>query len=470
MENKTENRPSVVVIGGGITGLSAAWELQKSQGALDITVLEQSSRWGGKVITDTLAGPNGGQFIIDAGPESFITRKPELWELVHELGIEEDIVDPGSETRDMFILDQGRPVAVPLAPLKFILSPLMTARGKLRLLAEPFMPAKRDEGDESLAEFADRRLGREARQKFIGPILAGIYNTDPEKQSILTTSPIMREMEKEAGSLFKAAFRRMLAARKQNREGKLKRPRFITFQNGAQRVIDVLVEKLDADLRLNAAVESVEIEGGRYHLALSDGNQMAADAVLIAAPANAASKMLRGSVPAASEELAAIRHENIGTISLAYREEDMPPGLEINGLMIPRREKRSIDAITFTSRKMPSRAPSGFVLLRVFFGGGAPSVAELDDEALVGTVRKELEDLLGITASPVITGAQRWLKSFPQADVGHLDRVRVIHDLLPPGIYVTGSSYYGIGVPDCIRQGKEAAHKAIDFLSPQNAR
>jgi protoporphyrinogen/coproporphyrinogen III oxidase len=227
-----DNSKHIVIIGGGITGLSAAWELQ-GRGHTAYTLLEQDSRWGGKVITAQRSAPAGGNFIIDGGPESFITRKPEVWELAHELGIQHQLATPGSETSHMFILTQGKPLAVPLNPVLFLTSPILSARGKLRMLVEPFCPPRRDGEDESLAEFVTRRLGREALDRFIGPVLAGIYNTDPERQSILTTSPIMREMEAEYGGLFKAVLGRR--RKKSSQAPGSARPRFITFSAGCRR-------------------------------------------------------------------------------------------------------------------------------------------------------------------------------------------------------------------------------------------
>ncbi|MBN1667350.1 MAG: protoporphyrinogen oxidase, partial [Anaerolineales bacterium] len=257
-----QQKKEIIVIGGGISGLSAAWELQQQAGpGLHLTVLEADDGWGGKIATRQIELP-GGVAIIDGGPESFVTRKPEVWELAHELGLGEQLVDPGSETSHMFVLEGGKPVAVPLSPLAFVRTPLLSWRGKLRLLGEPFVPARRDLCDESLAAFASRRLGTEAMEKFIGPILAGIYNTDPHTQSILTTSPIMREMEAEYGGLFKAVIGRMRAARRKDGQGP-KIPRFVAFRSGAQELVDALVANLQADLRLSAPATALERSNGR---------------------------------------------------------------------------------------------------------------------------------------------------------------------------------------------------------------
>ncbi len=456
----------VVVIGGGIAGLSAAWEMQKhANGRMNITLLERESQWGGKISTKRVSTPQGDPIIIDGGPESFVTRKPEVWDLAHDLGIQDKLTDPGSETSYMFVLDGGVPTPVPLSPLAFIRSPLMTARGKLRMLAEPFIPAKRDDADESLAEFASRRLGVEAMEKFIGPILAGIYNTDPHRQSILTTSPIMREMEAEYGGLFKGALGRMRAARS-GRDGE-RRPRFIAFENGAGDLIEALVEKLEANganLLLSAVIRQVKRNSTAYALSLEKGIALHADALILATPANASAKILEAVNSDAANALGRIRHENIGTISLVYRAEDVQMTQRIHGLMVPRREGRSIDAVTFTSLKMPTRAPQEYLVVRVFFGGGQPEMVELEDDELLARVSQELAELLGINAQPVEMVPFRWPRSFPQADVGHLDLVAEIENLLPEGMFLAGSSYRGIGVPDCIHQGQQVANKVLEYF------
>ncbi|MBT3337956.1 MAG: protoporphyrinogen oxidase [Anaerolineae bacterium] len=445
--------PELIIIGGGITGLSAAWEAQKN--GLSYALLEKENRWGGKVDTAIVDLPEG-QAIIDGGPESFVTRKPEAWDLAGELGIQDQVIDPGGETRHMFILDGGTPVAVPLAPVKFIRSPLMSGRGKLRLLAEPFQPTKRDNEDESLAEFVTRRLGREALDKFIGPILGGIYNTNPDTQSILVSSPIMREMEAEYGGLFKAALGRMLAARKSKKENDDNRSRFGAFVHGLQELIDALVEALTGDLRLNVDIKRVEKVDDGYQITLANGGKLSAKALIFATPANVAAKLLESVAAESAEKLTTIAHQNIGTVTFIYKAEDAQTAVRIHGLMIPRREKRAIDAITFTSLKMPSRSPQAYSMVRVFFGGGKPDVAEVSDVELQKIVQDELASLIGIKAEPVQIVPFRWLKSFPQANVGHLDLVDEIERTLPDSIYLAGSSYRGIGVPDCIQQGRQA--------------
>lgn len=460
---RTKPAPHVVVAGGGITGLSAAWELQQHAGsAVRVTVIEATSRWGGKVQTDAFEIPGAGAFTVDAGPESFVTRKPEAWELAQALGLADQLISPGSETRGMYVLHHGRPQPVPLGPVAFVRSPLLTARGKLRLLAEPFVPAPAAGGDESLASFVARRLGREALEAFVGPILAGIYNADPEHQSLLATAPVMRALEREHGSLVAGALAR--AARPRRSANGARPPRFFSFANGAQALIDRLVERLQARLLLHTAVEHIVAQGEKFAVLLTGGVRLVADAVILATPASTAALLLKQAAPEAAALLGRIRYNSIGTVSLAVRASDLPAGLKVRGLMVPRRAGRAIDAVTFTSAKLPTRAPEGHALLRVFFGAGDPSLVTLDDERLLAVVSRELRDLLGLNVPILSYRAYRWPNGFPQAAVGHLEQVEAIERCLPPRLLLAGSAYHGVGVPDCIRQGSQAARQVLALL------
>ena len=457
---------TVAIIGGGITGLSAAWELWRSAGpAVHIVVLEAGHRWGGKVLTQTMPGPEGDRFVVDAGPDSFVTRKREIWTLVRELGLEDRVIDPGGEASGTYVLDGDRPLRLPLDPVSFIRSPLLSWRGKLRLAAEPFQPGKGDNADESLADFVTRRLGAEALEKFIGPVLGGIYNTNPETQSILVTSPVMRQMEQRHRSLFLAT----LAGARARRKGATVEPhpppsRFINFHDGAAELTDALVAQLPIDLRLSSPVERIEADGRRWTV-VGPGTRLTADAVIMATDANRAAAMLAGVAPEAARPMRAIRHNAIGTVSLAYRAADVRLSAPIRGLMIPRRERRRIDAVVYTSAKLPSRAPAGTSLLRVFFGGGDPSLAVAPEAEVLAAVRAELRELLGLDAEPLDSVMARWPDSYAQADVGHLDRVAAIEKALPPGVFVAGSSYRGLAVPDCVKQGRQAGKLALATLS-----
>lgn len=465
MISKSQNKHRrVLVIGGGITGLSTCWHLQ-TQAARppEVTLLESAPNLGGKMTTAYLRDENG-TFIIDAGPESFVTRKPEAWNLALELGLEDQLTDPGSETRNMYVLDGGEPKEIPLSPGDFIFSDLISFPGKLRMLMEPFIPARKDGKDESLAEFVSRRLGKKALTKMVGPVLAGIYNTDPKTQSILTTSPIMREMEREHGSIFLGALARM-RAKKRDTNPEPSRPRFMAFKDGAQVMIDALDDQLNTRILKETQAVSLSKHREGYQIRLSGGSTLSADAVVLATPANQASRLLSEDFPRSARLTGQIDHENIGTATLIFTGKDFQLPYQINGLMIPRREEPRIDALTWTTNKALKRAPEGYEMVRVFFGGSDPSLVEMQEDRVIEIILQELHTIFGIHPVPYKTAVFRWPSSFPQAYVGHLELVGRIENSLPPGVFTAGSSYRGIGVPDCIRQGRDAADHVLSYLS-----
>jgi oxygen-dependent protoporphyrinogen oxidase len=456
---RNELTSRVAVVGGGISGLSAAWYLQRSAPDLRIDLIEADDRWGGKIITRREDG-----FIVDGGPDTFVTRKPEVWDLAGELDLRSQVIDAGSETRDIHVMHAGRLYPIPLSPPAFLRSNLISLRGKLRMIAEPLIPARRDFEDESLSAFVDRRLGVEARQRFLAPVLAGIYNADPDRQSIMTTSPVMRSMEREHGGLFRGALARMLAAREQEAPDDSPPARFINFESGAQELVEALIENLHAQLHLNTAAVAIEKLNGKYRLALSDGSAITADGLILATPASVSAALLDDLAPAAAHLLSQIEFASIGTLALVYHPADLNFDFPIRGLMIPRREGRFIDAITWTTAKLPERTPGDGEMLRVFFGGARPETAEMTPAELLPLVRQELEQILGITAEPSRAFHFAWPYGYPQADVGHLELVEQIEAELPAGLFVTGSSFRGLAVPDCIKQSFQTVSTLIEQL------
>lgn len=446
----------IVVIGGGITGLSAAWHLQSL--GLEYALLEGGGRWGGKLLTVRAALDGQPPFILDAGAESFITRKPDLWELAHEVGLGEALLPLTAQTRGTHILHQGHLHPVPLAPSAFLKSRLLSTRGKLRLLAEPFVRPRRDESDESLADFARRRLGREASMRLVEPILGGIYNADPERQSVMVSAPQMRVLEKTYGSLFRGTL-----ARQFQRRGQDSRPAFVTLAGGVEALVTTLVSRLTGELMLNTRVRTVKAHDTGYEVVTQDGTSIAGRAVIIATPANHAAVLLNPLAPASTTALADLQHTSIGTVFVAYRNADLPNSA-VTGVMLPRRERRPLDALLWTSRRIPGRAPEGYTLWKAFFGGAQPDLITADDEHLLKVVRDELKQLFNITALPVLHHVFRWLDTYPLSTVGHLARVHAARASLPDGVFVAGSSYEGVGVPDCIRQGRTAAAAAAHHL------
>jgi protoporphyrinogen/coproporphyrinogen III oxidase len=482
----------VAIVGGGITGLSAAWYLQQEaeqdKQSLTYALLEAGDRWGGKVKTE-IVDEFGTErpFVIEAGPDSFITQKPWAWQLARQLGLDDALLPTNDERRQTFILNEGQPVTmpeglmliVPTSITPFLKSRLLSWRGKLRMGLDLFVPARRDGQDESLGDFVRRRLGEEALDKLAEPLLSGIYNADVEEQSLLATFPRFRDLEVKHGSLIRGmlAAKRMRAeaeARQQGENGR-SRPQppsfFTSMRDGMASLTDELRRRLTGDCRLETTVtDLVREENGRYRLTLNSGDQLLADSVILAIPAYAAADLLDKMAPDAAADLRAIRYVSTGTLSLAYRAEDVDHPLDGFGLVIPRQEARSINAITWTSTKFDHRAPAGHVLLRIFFGGTrSPHMPDLDDKTLLTLARTEVADLMGITAKPLFHRIYRWFRATPQYDVGHLERVAAIEAALPPGLFVSGSPYRGIGLPDCVRQAQETAGQVwVNFCTTEN--
>lgn len=442
----------VLIVGGGIAGLSAAWQLQ--QLGVPYTLIEAAPRLGGMIQTAAFDG-----FIAEGGPETFITRKPELWQLALQLDLQDQMEPITSETSGAAVLHNGKVMRVPLSPYLFLTTPLLSWRGKLRMMAEPFIPPRRDDEDETLANFARRRLGAEASERLIAPILSGIYNSDAERQSILTTASVMRDLEKH-GSLIRGTLATMRNRRALQKAGAPLPPRSVSFANGAQALVDAIAQRLTGVVRLNTYITTLAASPEGYTATLADGACVGATALIIAIPAKAATRLLQAVAPTAVTLLAQIRFASIGVAALGFRTDAMRTAPAVTSLMIPRRARRQIDAVLWR----PQRAPAGYTLLRVFFGGAAPEMLYLDDNALIAAIRTELRDLLTITDEPVAQRIFRWPNGFPQADVGHLQLVDRIEAALPPTIALAGNSYRGIGVPDCVRQGTQAAERIVKVI------
>lgn len=461
----------VVIIGGGITGLSAAWTLQKQAAqegiALRYTLLESSDRWGGKVQTEQIDSDGDQPFVLEAGPDAFLTRKPWAYTLAQELGLTDRVQSVNRENNRTFVLHRGRPVPLPeglqlLVPTKirpFLRSPLFSLWGKIRALFDLIIPKRSESGDETLADFVRRRLGTEILDKVAEPLLGGIYNGDAEQQSIQATFPQFPALEQQTGSLIRG----MWATQGSSKPSSV--PAFISFQTGTHELIDKIVSRLSGERLLNAPVHRIEAtEYGRYRVVANE-LLYEADAVILATPAFVTANLLRELAPESAARVGSIPYAGIGSAYLAFPRAAVPHPLNGFGLVVPASEQRPIDGITWTSSKWDHRAPIDTVLLRVFFGGPrTKQTLTLDDDALLRVLRAELESLFGITQSPLLTRIYRWHEGYPQYTVGHLERLALAEAALPDGVFLAGSAYRGVGVPDCVRQGQEAAQKALDVV------
>lgn len=467
--------PHVAIVGGGITGLAAAWYLQ--QAGIGYSVLEASARWGGKIHTEQVQIDGAdAPFIVEAGPDSFIAQKPWAAQLAREIGMGDALLGTNDDKRRIYVLNRGKLTPLPdglllIVPTRFLpfaLSPLISIPGKLRMGLEMFIPAKRDDEDETLADFMRRRLGQEALDKLGEPLMSGIYNTDPEDQSLLATFPRFRKLESDYGSLTRGMLASRRKAAAQAPANGRKSSMFYSFREGMGVLVDGLVRQLHGDLRLNAPVRQVtQAAGAGYTLSLDGGDTLSASHLLLTVPAPVSARLLAPVLPDAVQMLEQQVYVSTGTLSLAYRTADLPGVPESFGVVIPRSENRAINAVTYSSVKFDHRAPSGYQLIRVFFGGSrSPGTLALADDAVVETVRDELRRIYSITADPVFTRLYRWSQATPQYGVDHLQRVAALEAQLPPDVYVAGSAFRGIGVPDCVHQAQQAAESIVASVVP----
>ncbi|MEP6985548.1 MAG: protoporphyrinogen oxidase, partial [Chloroflexota bacterium] len=335
--------------------------------------------------------------------------------------------------------------------------------GKLRVGFDLFVPRRESERDETLANFVRRRLGVEMLDKLAEPLLSGVYNAEAERQSILATFPQFPALEKRYGSLIKGA--------RATRQPKTpdSTPPFISFETGTHELINSLVSQLTGDLRLEAGVSAIErTNDNRYIVTLDQGEQLLAEAVIMATPAKVTAPLLTGIAADASAKLDEIRYSSIGAVYLGFHKDNVSHRLDGFGFVVPSSEHRQIDGMTWMTSKWNKRAPSNHVLLRVFFGGPhTRNMMQLSDADLLTAVRAEVQSLLGIQAEPIFSHIFRWHEGYPQYDLDHLERVAAIEAALPAALYVTGSSYHGIGVPDCIKQGQATAQQVLSNLTKQ---
>ena len=459
---KTETaKKRVVVLGGGISGLVAAWELSKGAQrgrSFEVTLLEAAPRLGGKVRTEIVEGQ-----VVETGPDSFITTKPEMLELVRELGLENDLIGTGPDTGVSVLLGgrltplpAGMNLVAPTRLLPFAFTSLFSLRAKLRMAAEPLVPARRDDVDESLADFARRRLGSEALERLVGPMLAGIYAGDPERMSVRSTFPQLLEMEKKGG-LLKALWLGG-GARPTRRDGITT---FMTLKGGLTRVVEALAQRLPPRcVRVDSPAQVVRRRAGHWEVVTPHG-VVEADAVISALPAPALADSLEGLDPELAMRLREIPFVSTAASTVIYDAKDAPRQPSGFGFLVPRGEGLTVTAATYSSKKFPARALPGRLAVRGFVGGvGREQDAEGSITRLEERVRADLDRLLELRGvEPLAMKTTRWIKANPQYEVGHSRRLDRIASCLKghQGLILAGASYGGVGLPDCVRSGRRAA-------------
>ncbi|MBI2553580.1 MAG: protoporphyrinogen oxidase [Candidatus Rokubacteria bacterium] len=404
--------------------------------------------------------------MIEAGPDSFISEKPWALALAERLGLAGRLVRTDDRFRQTWVVFRGRLEPLPegfqlLAPAR--LGPLLSSRlfswrGKLRMAMDVVLPRRVGSEDESLGSFVRRRLGVEALERVAQPLVAGIYTADPDLLSLAATMPRFLEMERAHRSLILALWR---ASRKAQGVSGARWSLFVTFADGMEEFTRALGDRLPpGSVRLKERVVGLRRDGGRWRVGLADGSGVDADAVIVAAEAPQAARMVRALDPSLAHLLEAIPYASSATVALAYRREEIAHPLDGFGFVVPRIERRPLLACTFSSVKYPGRAPPGHALLRVFVGGPLDEgILKEDDARMAAIVRAQLNELLGVTAPPLLTRVHRYPASMAQYHVGHLETVAAIERRLVghPGLALAGSAYCGVGISDCVHSGEAAA-------------
>ncbi|RXT04126.1 protoporphyrinogen oxidase [Ammoniphilus sp. CFH 90114] len=476
-----DKQKHIMVVGGGITGLTAAYYLQKQvkekQYPISITLVEKSHSLGGKIQTEHTDG-----FVIEKGPDSFLARKPAIMNLIAELGLQDELVGTNPAARKNYILHQNRLhlmppgliLGIPTQITPFVRTGLISPLGKARAAMDLLIPSRKEEGDESLGGFLQRRLGREVAENIAEPLLSGIYAGDTQMLSLDATFPQFKSIEKKYGSIIKG----MLLSRKSGAASPqpqldlppgIKNSMFLTFRNGLVTLIDAMIRELDqVTIRTNDTVSEVipHEGGGQYTIHTQSGEEILTDAIVLATPAFVTKGILKDIDM--SEALSQTPYVSVANVALAYDRKDIEHPLDASGFVVPRKEGRSITACTWTSSKWLQSSPHDKVLLRCYIGHSRDqSHVEWSDEELLHRVKKDLKEILDLGAAPIFHKITRWKNSMPQYRVHHLDRlhqVRAELEVKRPGIYLAGAGYEGVGIPDCIGQGKMAAVKLMDHL------
>ncbi|MEK4853221.1 protoporphyrinogen oxidase [Paenibacillus sp. FSL H7-0756] len=474
----TDSPRKVVIIGGGLSGLSAAFYIRKfyreAGTRLEITLIEKDKVLGGKIETLHRDG-----FVIEKGPDSFLARKTAMVDLARELELDHELVSTNPNAKKTYILQRGKlhpmpaglVLGIPTELKPFLKSGLVSFGGKMRAMMDFVLPPRRSAEDESLGDLIERRLGTEVLENMTEPLLAGIYAGDMRKISLQATFPQFGEVERQYGSLIRG----MTTGRKpvETHTG-TKKSAFLTFRQGLQSLVHALIHDLQ-DVRqiTGKGAKSIRVLGdagssgaARYEVELETGELLEADDIYVTVQNFAAAELLRPHVDVSA--LDAVNYVSVANVVLAFSRQDIVTEYDGSGFLVPRKEGRNITACTWTSTKWLHTSPDDKVLLRCYVGrSGDEQNVELPDDALAELVRKDLKEIMGITAAPLFTEITRLRSSMPQYPVGHPGRVAGLRSELAqklPGIYAFGAGYDGIGMPDCIKQAKLTAETAAASL------
>jgi oxygen-dependent protoporphyrinogen oxidase len=448
-----------VIVGGGISGLAAAYEL--SQAGIPSTIVERRSRLGGVIQTDKVEG-----CLLEAGPDSFLAAKPWALELIRELGLAGDVIASNDHLRVTYVVKGGKLAPLPdglmlMVPTRIwpmVTTPLLGWPTKVRMGLEWLRrPPKTPPPDRSVAEFIRDHYGQEAVDYLAEPLLAGVYGGDPNRLSVASVLTRFAELEASHGSLTRG----VLAARAKAAKAAASMPLFQTLKNGLGQLTAALERAAAPHLEvLGGEAEAVARAGPRWRVRVNS-EWIETDHLVLACPAHEAAALAAGFAPELERELNGIEYSSSMTVALVYDKRELGHALAGFGFLVPQRERRRLVACTWVATKFSHRVPERMAVLRCFLGGADDSALGLDDEAVVATLRDELKDLMGVTATPLFQRISRWPRSMAQYTVGHGRRIARIEELAGGlrGLHLAGNAYHGIGIPDCIRMGREAGRR-----------
>ena len=466
----------IVIIGGGISGLATAYSLEeiarKKGESISITLFEKNNRIGGNILTERTDG-----FLIEGGPDCFLSEKPWAIQLCERLGMGESLLRTNDEYRKTYILlnghlhelPEGVILMIPTEIFPLLKSNLISLSGKIRMGMELFIPKKESSADESLSQFVRRRLGQEALDKIAAPLVAGVHAEDPDTMSVKSRFPRFVQMEEEYGSLIKGMIAKRREMRRAGSKGnKPKYTMFMTLKDGLSEMPATIVQNLKmTKILTNREVAGVD-KRDIFKISLKNGEVLDADTVVFATPSYETARLLTGINDSISALLNKIPYASTATVSLAFKKESISNPMNGFGFLVPRQEKRRITGATWVSRKFSYRSPDDSVLIRCFIGGSHnEKLVFLNDKDMIEMVKGELRDIMGITSEPLLTRIYRWEKAMPQYTIGHEERLSILDKKLSeyPGMFLTGSSYRGSGISECIKDGQLTAEFVLKYLN-----
>jgi oxygen-dependent protoporphyrinogen oxidase len=467
----SEEKKHVVIVGGGITGVTAAYYLQKkiNEEKLPITytLVEANEQLGGKIRTEYRDG-----FVIERGPDSFLARKTSASKLVREVGLEDQLTynTTGQAyiliNKELYPIPEGSIMGIPTKLSPFITTRLFSPIAKARAGADLVLPRSQQQGDQALGQFFRRRLGNQVVDHLIEPLLSGIYAGDIDKLSLMSTFPQFYEVEKKYRSLI-VGMSKFAPRKKPANAAKKSGGIFLTLKTGLESLVEAVEDKLDSKaVKKGTAVRNISKAENRYELILESGEALSADSVVMAAPHEVTASLF--SQLGIGEKLQQIPSTSVATVALAFPKSAVSNDVHGTGFVVSKKSDYTITACTWTNKKWPHSTPEGKVLLRCYVGRAADqSIVYQSDEEILATVLRDLNKVMNISAEPDFYYITRWKKAMPQYTVGHQERIESVQKQFQaeaPGVFLTGASYEGVGLPDCIVSGEKAVEQILDYL------